>query len=1472
MPLLTHTSGKILTASPGGITDAAFVAPTITPTYAPANGQTLAEGSEISVTFNTTGIPDNSEITFSIAGVVGALVTSIGQASQGRSNDPDAVFWTTVLASGFQRGDVNESGDLDIEDVIGVLGVSNGSNTSGTTYNNVIAAIAEKSSTATVTNDIDANDYSTTATSPLTIISNTTSASFIIDEDLTTEGPETFQITWSYSYEHPVDGTTTITGTPNWTIADSSTTPVGETFVLGTNKASVDEGSSVTITLTTANVSAATTVGYTISGVTSADINSASLTGDFVTGTTDSVDIIIAEDATTESTENLVFTLDNGEDAITIPINDTSLNPTYSITASSSSVNEGNNFSVNLVTTDVPNGTEVGYTVSGVSTADINNASLTGNFVVQSNTASLSVVVTADSTLSEGAETFQIVLNNGAGGTVTVTINDTSVDTTPAYTNFTLQTATTVDEASTSTFRITGRNIATGTTLVATIVGVSGTVSDSDFTPATLTRTIVWNSALNNISQVQDFSVQLAADEITEGPESYKVVLAATDSVGTSTGSLESPTVTIGDTSLTAVTGQHDFSSSGTWTVPAGVTKISILCIAGGGGGSGIQQSGGYSGGAGAGGTLGYANNISVTPGEVLTATVGAGGTAGVRNSSGGGAGGLSKLVNSGATTLCSANGGGGAASGGAGGLASSTYTGTSGYAGGSGGAGLRFSRGGGGGGAGGYSGTGGTGQSGSSTSGGAAGSGGGGGGGGSTTQSPGISGGGGVGKLGQGVAGAGGLYNNDGGGGSGGEEGQNGIGGDFGGGGSGSNYTSNPSSGAAQAGGPGYVRVLYPGTSRQYPSTRTANEAQVTGTYDTLTASSVSIDESEYVVNENRVIFTLSTTDVPEGTTVGYTITSVSGTVNDSDFLSRDSLFTIGAAGSATVTMRADGDFATEGTESFKITLAATDSVGNDTENLQSPTVSISDDYVATVYNSISLDKSTYNEGETITITVNKTGNNSISTQVSYTISASGTGDFNQTSGVLTLLDGYTYEGSPYSASKTIITSDLTTESTETLTVTLGATDSNGNATGGLSTTATIVDSSTTPRIPGTGLVRTISMPSNAQGWYGLGYLFGAAIGGDNDFIITGGSGNGTSAVSGTPVNPNTGQVAIFNRATGATVRIMNSPTTSETYGALSKFGYAVDITEYNGYKYACILAPNYRDTSNVAKPRLYIYSTTDGFANITLSRTVELTEYTSYAGEPQTLGRGRTAFKAMGQYIVIGDYNYSTTGLCKYIDLADIYSNSTAATIDDWTGWAVGTNGTYIGYTDPNFDGQYGGISTAQEGRFSVITPSTGAIRVSRSASTYSGGYTNNKADNWYLGAGVALTANRAWFTSSGDDYSGYTDAGRLRNILFTGGPGATIINPTVTSTANDGLNYNSFKGLDANGDNYAVMVWSDPYGIAGQSVRVYNESGTVQNTLAPPSGFIWEEYGNVVITSEHLYLVRSPSGGGSAVIDVY
>jgi len=69
------------------------------------------------------------------------------------------------------------------------------------------------------------------------------------------------------------------------------------------------------------------------------------------------------------------------------------------------------------------------------------------------------------------------------------------------------------------------------------------------------------------------------------------------------------------------------FNTPGTysWTVPAGVTSISIAGIGGGGGGA--QRSAGGAGGGG--GLISYSNSISVTPGTTCTIVVGGGGVTG---------------------------------------------------------------------------------------------------------------------------------------------------------------------------------------------------------------------------------------------------------------------------------------------------------------------------------------------------------------------------------------------------------------------------------------------------------------------------------------------------------------------------------------------------------------------------------------------------------------------------------------------------------------------------------------------------------------------------------------------------------------------------------------------------------------------------------------------------------------------------
>jgi len=83
-----------------------------------------------------------------------------------------------------------------------------------------------------------------------------------------------------------------------------------------------------------------------------------------------------------------------------------------------------------------------------------------------------------------------------------------------------------------------------------------------------------------------------------------------------------------GSLSLTATNFTSQlFNTPGTysWTVPAGVTSISVAGIGGGGGGS--QKSTG--GGGGGGGLMGYSNSIAVTPGTTCTIVVGSGGVTG---------------------------------------------------------------------------------------------------------------------------------------------------------------------------------------------------------------------------------------------------------------------------------------------------------------------------------------------------------------------------------------------------------------------------------------------------------------------------------------------------------------------------------------------------------------------------------------------------------------------------------------------------------------------------------------------------------------------------------------------------------------------------------------------------------------------------------------------------------------------------
>ena len=70
-------------------------------------------------------------------------------------------------------------------------------------------------------------------------------------------------------------------------------------------------------------------------------------------------------------------------------------------------------------------------------------------------------------------------------------------------------------------------------------------------------------------------------------------------------------------------------TSSGTWTVPEGITKLKLTLIGGGGGGASVDKDNsiGATGGGGGATSISYR---SVTPGDVLTITIGVGGGGGL--------------------------------------------------------------------------------------------------------------------------------------------------------------------------------------------------------------------------------------------------------------------------------------------------------------------------------------------------------------------------------------------------------------------------------------------------------------------------------------------------------------------------------------------------------------------------------------------------------------------------------------------------------------------------------------------------------------------------------------------------------------------------------------------------------------------------------------------------------------------------
>jgi len=236
----------------------------------------------------------------------------------------------------------------------------------------------------------------------------------------------------------------------------------------------------------------------------------------------------------------------------------TSLDSTYSITAVSSTADEGKVALFRLVTTGVAAGTSVAYTLSGLSASDLVSGRLTGTADIgATGTTYISLGLAADA-LIEGSETLSITLDEFPDKIASLTVNDTSQGPTYSITSD----ADSYNEGQIAVFSLETRNLDVGDTITYTLSGIS----ESDLVSGSLTGTVqveaipslyvgeLVNSGPHSISgalfsgsyfyYTTKISLTLTADSLTEGAETLTITLG--DSPDT-TASL-----TVNDTSFSS--------------------------------------------------------------------------------------------------------------------------------------------------------------------------------------------------------------------------------------------------------------------------------------------------------------------------------------------------------------------------------------------------------------------------------------------------------------------------------------------------------------------------------------------------------------------------------------------------------------------------------------------------------------------------------------------------------------------------------------------------------------------------------------------------------------------------------------------------------------------------------------------------------------------------------------------------------
>jgi hypothetical protein len=324
------------------------------------------------------------------------------------------------------------------------------------------------------------------------------------------------------------------------------------TYSVGTSSTAVSEGGSVSVIVNTTNVGSGTTLFYNIIGnVDNADFSDNVTAGSFVVSNgIGTVTKNIANDLDeNEGGEGFAIRISTGSTigpvvgtSSTIFITDLGL-PSYVITESATSVNEGSSVSFTVNTVNAT-GTLYYSTGGTASAADFSNNSLSGSFSLVSTGSTTGIATFVRSIATdfdtESGEVFNIVIRTGSvsGTAVTTSSNITIGDIVPSVTI--TESATSVDEGGSVTFTISGSNIPNGT-YYYTIFEEEGTIASTDFNPANLDGSFTVNNNSGSLT------ITLAEDLATEGTDKFGIQIRRDSISGNIIAT--SNTITVGDTS-----------------------------------------------------------------------------------------------------------------------------------------------------------------------------------------------------------------------------------------------------------------------------------------------------------------------------------------------------------------------------------------------------------------------------------------------------------------------------------------------------------------------------------------------------------------------------------------------------------------------------------------------------------------------------------------------------------------------------------------------------------------------------------------------------------------------------------------------------------------------------------------------------------------------------------------------------------